>query len=467
MKERVFGRLYGRDFWALQHCSFDVRRGERFGVIGRNGSGKSTLLEIIAGTLAPTAGDVETRGHVAALLELGSGFNPEFTGRENVMLNGAIQGVSRAEMEAWFDDIAAFADIGPFIDQPVKLYSSGMFVRLAFAVGTSIDADVLLIGEALAVGDVFFRQKCYRRLEALRERETAIILVSHGLGDVEQFCDRALLLDHGETVFLGAASEAVKRYYLVESRERLEATSVELVAPATAPGLPRASWPESVPKVAPDGAQVTDGLAQCTAVAVCDAAGRACHVFEQGRTAVFWSEYDVRTHTAVPIAGLVIHSDKGTAVHGKTTLEYATDVPDALAAGTRVRVRHEIALELAPGEYTFEIGLSMVAGDVYRRRDRIPHIELASAIVRLVGVPVAGQFAVVFRRPGAGVQLLHHGVANLPGRMDVAAEAPAGWPTMTVITPSYNQGKFIARTVERVVTGHRWPRIPGLRWRQH
>jgi ABC-type Na+ transport system ATPase subunit NatA len=163
------GRRYGHDFWALRHVTFEVAPGERFGVIGRNGSGKSTLLQMIAGTLAPTEGDITVTGRVAALLELGSGFNPEFTGRENVFINGAIHGLSREQVADRFDAIAAFADIGEFIDQPVKLYSSGMFVRLAFAVGTTIDADILLIDEALRSATYFFRQKCYRRLDELRE----------------------------------------------------------------------------------------------------------------------------------------------------------------------------------------------------------------------------------------------------------------------------------------------------------
>ena len=222
---RVWGVATVSDFWALRHVSFEVAPGERFGVIGRNGSGKSTLLQMIAGTLAPTEGEITVTGRVAALLELGSGFNPDFTGRENVFINGAIHGLSREQVADRFDAIAAFADIGEFIDQPVKLYSSGMFVRLAFAVGTTIDADILLIDEALAVGDVFFRQKCYRRLDELRERGVSIVLVSHGLGDIEQFCDRALLVERGEALFVGPSVEAVKRYYLLESAGEAEECS--------------------------------------------------------------------------------------------------------------------------------------------------------------------------------------------------------------------------------------------------
>ena len=196
-------KSYYREFWALRNVAFNVRRGETMGIIGRNGSGKSTLLQLICGTLTPTAGEIETNGRIAALLELGSGFNPEFTGRENVFMNAAVLGLSDEEIAARYGSIVAFSEIGDFIEQPVKTYSSGMFMRLAFAVQAHIDASIVVIDEALTVGDVFFRQKCYARLEQLRDAGAAILLVSHSMPDIEQFCERAILLDHGNPRFIG------------------------------------------------------------------------------------------------------------------------------------------------------------------------------------------------------------------------------------------------------------------------
>ncbi len=207
-----FGRHYGREFWALRNVSFEVRRGETVGIIGRNGSGKSTLLQIIAGTLAPTEGEVQVRGRVAALLELGSGFNPEFTGRENVYLNGAILGLSREEIDARFDDIAAFAGIGEFIDQPVKFYSSGMVVRLAFAVQAHVSPDILIVDEALAVGDIAFQHKCTRHIKKLIDDGTTFLFVSHSTGSIKSLCLRGLWLDSGRVYYYGSAGVAVEKY---------------------------------------------------------------------------------------------------------------------------------------------------------------------------------------------------------------------------------------------------------------
>lgn len=208
-----FGRRqYYREFWALRDLSFEVKRGETIGVIGRNGSGKSTLLQMICGTLTPTSGEIWTRGRIAALLELGAGFNPEFTGRENVYLNASILGLTKRETNERFDDIAAFADIGSFIDQPVKVYSSGMYVRLAFAVAINTTPDVLIVDEALAVGDARFQYKCMRRIKDIQNAGAAVLFVSHDVGSVRTLCQRAVWLDRGDLRMAGEVASVTSRY---------------------------------------------------------------------------------------------------------------------------------------------------------------------------------------------------------------------------------------------------------------
>lgn len=207
-------RQYYREFWALKDVSFEINKGETVGIIGRNGSGKSTLLQMICGTLNPTSGNIQTQGRIAALLELGSGFNPEFTGRENVYMNGAVLGLSNEEIDTRFADIVAFADIGDFVEQPVKTYSSGMMLRLAFAVIAHVDADILVIDEALAVGDVFFTQKCMRYIRQFQQNGGTILFVSHDVGTVISICKSAVMLFAGghRNAITGSAEELCKLY---------------------------------------------------------------------------------------------------------------------------------------------------------------------------------------------------------------------------------------------------------------
>lgn len=205
-------KQFYREFWALKDVSFEVNKGEAVGIIGRNGSGKSTLLQMICGTLNPTDGNIQTTGRIAALLELGSGFNPEFTGRDNVFLNASILGLTREETAAKYDDIVSYAEIDEFIDQPVKTYSSGMALRLAFAVAIQVDPDILIVDEALSVGDERFQRKCFSRIEAIRERGATILFVSHSPGQILELCDRAILLDAGELLEEGQPKRVVGHY---------------------------------------------------------------------------------------------------------------------------------------------------------------------------------------------------------------------------------------------------------------
>jgi len=219
-----FRKKYHNPFNALSGVSFQTKRGETIGIVGRNGSGKSTLLQIICGILQPTSGTVEINGRVSALLELGAGFNPEFTGRQNVYINGSILGLAHEEIDVRFDEIAAFADIGDFIDQPVKSYSSGMVVRLAFAVAISIEPDILIVDEALSVGDEAFQRKCFAHIKQIQERGGTILFVSHGAGIIVELCNRALLIDQGELLIEGSPKQVVSHYHkmIFAPSERIE-----------------------------------------------------------------------------------------------------------------------------------------------------------------------------------------------------------------------------------------------------
>lgn len=232
LKQYIFPRLqyflrrpirsYFHEFWALKNISFEIEKAETVGIIGRNGSGKSTLLQLICGTLTPTSGSISVSGRLAALLELGSGFNPEFTGIENIYLNGTLLGLSRDEIDNKFDAIAAFADIGDFISQPVKMYSSGMFVRLAFAINIMSEPDILIVDEALAVGDMNFQAKCMTALKRKQDNGTTILFVSHDIGSIKSLCSRGIYLEHGELKQIGVAGNVVEHYIRVMREEMNE-----------------------------------------------------------------------------------------------------------------------------------------------------------------------------------------------------------------------------------------------------
>lgn len=416
-------RTYHREFWALKDISFQVRPGETLGIIGRNGGGKSTLLQILAGTLAPTLGDVTVKGRVAALLELGSGFNPDFTGRENVLLNARILGLSREQIEANYEEIVAFADIGEFIDQPVKTYSSGMFVRLAFAVQAHINASIVIIDEALAVGDVFFRQKCYARLEEIRASGAAVLLVSHAMTDIEQFCDSAILLEHGEMNFIGDATEAAKRYYqLHQTGQSFSTKSTANSSPDTDQSSRKDledNWPKST--VIPEASNVTqvgNGWAECLGFSVYDVDGRPCRHFSQGQTAVFVSEYRLLKDIGMATCGVVLHNERGVTVHGKSSIEHGVETGRHLKAGTIVRCKQEIELRLQLGEYTFEMGLGAIEPDIFDQLSQLTHEAIDANVRHLCVLPRAGSLSIGWASDRKGAALSHHGIADLPGSIE-------------------------------------------------
>lgn len=415
---------YYKEFWALQNVSVQVRQGETLGIIGRNGSGKSTLLQIIAGILTPTSGNVIAKGRVAALLELGSGFNPEFTGKENIFLNGYILGLNQTEIQQRYEQIVEFADIGDFINQPVKTYSSGMFVRLAFAVQAHVNADIVIIDEALAVGDIFFRQKCYAHLEKLKESGTVILLVSHSMNEIEQHCERAILLDNGKPFFIGNAVEATRHYYLMhqptwKATQQPPTNQIVLEQHTEVNCNKTDIWSEnSVFVDASQLKQVTNHMAKCTRYVICDNSGNPCTRFSQGDVAVFYYEFLLLQAIATPLAGIVIRNDKGIIVHGKSSLEYNVDVSsEHFKAGTLIRCRQAITLKLQPGEYSFELGFASIDSKSYKDKSFLNHEELFSQIIRICYLHDAGVLSVKMRTgERAGPQLTHHGIVDLPGK---------------------------------------------------
>ena len=226
-------KSYYREFAALHNISFELERGQTLGIIGRNGAGKSTLLQIICGTLHPSAGNVQVRGRIAALLELGTGFNPEFTGRENIAINAAILGLSQREISERLDDIIAFADIGTFIDQPVKTYSSGMYVRLAFAVVVHVNPDILIVDEALAVGDALFQAKCMTRMRRMLDDGLTLLFISHDISAVKALCQRTLWIDHGQVRAMGPTAEVTRDYDHDWIRQANAAQALQPITPLT------------------------------------------------------------------------------------------------------------------------------------------------------------------------------------------------------------------------------------------
>jgi lipopolysaccharide transport system ATP-binding protein len=348
-------RTYFREFWALRGVSFDVLRGESMGIVGRNGSGKSTLLQIIAGTLTPTEGEVLVGGRVAAMLELGSGFNPEFTGRENVFLKGAILGIPRREMEERFDAIAGFADIGAFIDLPLKTYSSGMGARLAFAVAFSIDPDVMIVDEILAVGDIGFQQRCLARLRQLRDNGLTLLFVSHSTEAVRSVCQRALLLADGAPAGLGPA-DRVTDLYLSHMQEE---TNREVLQH-------EAAMAEPVPfsTDVPGHTRYGTGHVQIESVDVLDRAGEPCRAFRFGEPITLAAT--IRSHIdAHDISvSFLLRDMTGVNLMGTTTYDEHVELP-RLGPGERIRVRFQFDNQLRSGSFGVCLSVNRVSSRDY------------------------------------------------------------------------------------------------------
>lgn len=408
--KRVKGLLFGKEknqetFQALYPLSVKVRKGSFFGIIGQNGSGKSTLLQVISGILQPTTGNVSIQGKIAALLELGAGFNPEYTGRENARLNAQILGVSGREFEYIMPDIESFADIGEFIDAPVKTYSSGMFVRLAFAVQACIDPDILIVDEALAVGDIFFRLKCYERLERLRKQGCTVILVTHSMDDVMHYCDEVLLLHHGNAIYQGDATEAINRYYtlgnmnakkmLNDDARRLSenASSLDNIEGITSNSI--FAWPEKEKFDMGGKDQAGDGSVKCISLAITDDLDAPRQVFRQYEVLRIYANFLIVEDIETPVVGFVVRTDKGVIIHGKNSGQCGTPVPAHLKKGNNVTASFDLPLEFATGEYIVDIGFASWPALFHQNIESLTMAEIESNSLRHCVVTGATTFSII------------------------------------------------------------------------
>jgi ABC-type polysaccharide/polyol phosphate transport system ATPase subunit len=321
-------KQYFKEFWALKDISFEIKKGETVGIIGRNGSGKSTLLQIICGTLSPTSGNVNINGRVAALLELGSGFNPEFTGRENIFMNSSILGLSQEEINACYDDIIHFADIGEFIHQPVKTYSSGMMVRLAFAVAVHTKPDILIVDEALSVGDIAFQNKCMEKIKSIKETGASILFVSHDLNTVQIICDRVIWLKNANLQLTGYAVDVCQEYYMdnIKHEDTFSKTDGIIMQQAT-------------------------GFAKFSCIELCDENGKEKSLFDVGSILNFKFTLEAEKNLEESIFTISIYRTDGDWLIGQTSREKKVFWPP-ITLGEKLQGQLQLAPNcLAPGDY--------------------------------------------------------------------------------------------------------------------
>lgn len=361
---------YHKDFYALNHISFQVKKGETVGIIGTNGSGKSTILKIITGVLTPTEGDVQVKGVISALLELGAGFNSDYTGIENIYMNGTMMGYSRKEMDEKLQDILDFADIGDFVYQPVKTYSSGMFVRLAFALAINVDPEILIVDEALSVGDVFFQSKCYRRMDEIRKNGTTILMVTHDMGSIIKYCDKVVLLNKGEFIAEGEPGRMVDMYKKILAgqmdslKEELEEMNDFSGEKALEEGKEQLFEKKKFEKEASghtglmkdkitinaSRTEYGDGRAEIFDLGLCDERGNLTNLLLKGEMFTIKERIRFNADIQAPIFTYTIKDKKGTDLSGTNTMFEGTDIKP-VKRGDVYDVSFKQKMTLQGGEY--------------------------------------------------------------------------------------------------------------------
>ncbi len=387
-----FHKEYHKKFYALNNLSFEVKKGETVGIIGTNGSGKSTILKIITGVLTPTTGEVEVNGVISALLELGTGFNMDYTGIENIYMNGTMMGFSKKEMDAKLQEILDFADIGDFVYQPVKTYSSGMFVRLAFALAINVEPEILIVDEALSVGDVFFQSKCYRRMEEIRQKGTTILMVTHDMGSIIKYCDKVVLLNKGNFVAEGAPGHMVDLYkkILAGQMEGLEAAkdvdsdfsgeTAEKEQKEKTYQLPHGKLMKDSLTINSNRTEYGDGRAEIYDLGLFDQRGNLTNLLLKGEEFTIKEKIRFAAPIQSPIFTYTIKDKKGTDLTGTNTMFEGTDIKP-VKAGDEYEVSFTQKMTLQGGEYLLSMsctGFEQGEHTVYHRLYDVANITVIS-----------------------------------------------------------------------------------------
>jgi lipopolysaccharide transport system ATP-binding protein len=424
-------RSYHTDYWALKNVSFEVFRGEFVGIIGPNGAGKSTLLRIITDVLPATSGGYKVNGRVLSILELSGGTDKDLTGRENVIRSGQLLGFPDGYVQERMERIKEFSELGDFFDQPLRMYSTGMKTRLSFSMFAFMDTDILILDEVLAVGDIFFKQKCFARLAELIEQKTSIILVTHSMGVIQRYCDRVIVLNEGEKKFEGKPDEAIRLFMRLHGDKQAEAIQKEVVdeeddgvqSPAQPEGwkkrssiIPRPdNWPpEEVFHYTSFPELRGKGRVDFRRLAVLNDQGEPALVFKQGDRMHIYCEFCLKRDIEMPVMSVEVRDKFNLLVHAKNTIQNRAELPAAVARGEVVHSYQGVTLNLAPGNYIIHLYSTVLPGNAQDRLERKGHQNLANNTEHLWRLERA--FAVsVQPRFDEDLEVLHGGLCDLPG----------------------------------------------------
>lgn len=419
---------YHREFQALKDVSFEVRKGGFLGIIGPNGAGKSTLLKIITGVLEATSGSYQTSSKVLSLLELSGGMDDDLSGRENIIRSAQFLGFPDGYVEEKMEQISEFAELEEFFDQPLGLYSSGMRIRLAFSMFAFLECDILILDEVLAVGDIFFRQKCYARLEELIKQNTAIILVTHSTGTVSQYCDDVIVLQNGAVSYHGSADLAIQKYFEIKkdkgikvkaSIAYMEEDYVSSKHIELNPAPAQFEWPaESLFKESALPQKSENDQAKLVRLLVCDTENNPRLVFNQGETACFYFVYQAKEDMGVPISGINLLTGKNLFIYGKNSLQFGLDHPLQFQEKEFMYCRQIMKLDLAPGNYIFNLNLFTMSPLDFAQKENLSTTDLKEKLLPVISIKSAGVIQVVRPLQNHGVDL-HGGLCNLDGEMQM------------------------------------------------